>query len=102
MARDIGIQDEARADMLAACAKWIDQWDDFQGSIVTGFVVIVETLVGTDSPVLSFASGNGAATDDQAGGLARWRIDGMCREVSNEMAAIVFNWRRETGDTDGQ
>ena len=98
--REIG--DDARALLIQGCERWVQQWDHVDG-VLTGFVVIVETM-GTDGlPNLVWASGNGMPPENDPSvqsGLARWRIRGMCADVCSVLDAMLTRWYVRADDDD--
>lgn len=83
--------------MLAACGKFMDQWPDFEGSLITGFVVIVEAVTPAqgDDAVVTYACGNGGG-----GGLGKQRVLGMVKYVEHEMLAATLIHRTTPDDAD--
>lgn len=86
------IRDEARDLVLRGAQTWIDSYERTRGGVVTGFVLIVESVDTDGDPSLVWASGNGLPTTDDGGGLSRWRILGMVGDVAAQMQAIVTRW----------
>lgn len=92
-------RNEARESLLAGCEKWIDQWDHTEGSVLTGWVVILETVRPDGTIDASWASGNGDRIGEDGGGLASHRVDALARQVSREIDAIEI--RRYMRHEDG-
>lgn len=96
---DMEAADQARALAHEAAARHIDQWEHTAGSVVTGYILITETVRLDGSPDLTWLTGNGMPTKEQQGGLAAWRVSGMCHRVIAEInAAIERSVRREGGE----
>jgi hypothetical protein len=96
---DMEAADQARELAHQAAGRHIDQWEHTAGSVVTGYVLITETVRPDGTPDLTWLTGNGMPTDDQQGGLAAWRISGMCHRIITEIdAATVRSIRHEGGD----
>lgn len=96
---DMEAADEARTLAHQAAGRHIDQWEHTAGSVVTGYVLIAETVRPDGTIDLTWLTGNGMPTDDQAGGLAAWRVSGMCHRVIAEInAAIDRSVRHEGGE----
>lgn len=82
------IKDEARALLLSGCERWVDQWEHTEGSVLTGWLVIVETVRPGGSVDVTWATGNGMPTAEDLGGLPRHRADSLARQVSREIDAM--------------
>jgi hypothetical protein len=82
------IADEARATLLRGCGLWIDQWDWTAGSVITGWLTVIESVRPDGTVDLTWASGNGDDTEDDSGGLPPHRVDGMARHVSRDIEAM--------------
>ena len=96
---DLTLADEGRALAVQAAAKYIDQWEVTAGSVVTGYVLIAETVRPDGSPDLTWFTGNGMPADNQQGGLAAWRVTGMCQRVIGEInAGLNRSIRHEGGE----
>lgn len=85
------LKDEARAMMVEACGKWIDQWDHTAGSIVTGFLVAVETVRPDGTQDVTWATGSGTDTEGNKGGLPSHRAYALARHVERELDAYMSN-----------
>ncbi len=76
----------ARQKMVEACAAWIDQWDWTAGSIVTGYVVIMETTRPDGEVDCTWATGSGADVSDlDDAPLVSWRVEGLARKVIRDI-----------------
>lgn len=89
-------RNRARGMAVEAAQAWIDQYDDHQGSIVTGYVLIVECvrlgrphaitwMTGNGSPPRGALSDrelhDGSSGDIEQGPLPAWRVRGMCGDI---------------------
>jgi hypothetical protein len=84
--RDVEQADKARKLMVEACAEWIDQWDWTAGSIVTGFVVVMETARPDGTLDCTWATGTGGdVKEGDAAGLPPWRVEGMAHRVIRDI-----------------
>lgn len=72
---------EARIKLADTVADWTAQWgDDYEGGVVTGYVLVVEVTRPGESPYATWISGSGLpphSTDDAA--LAVHRAVGLVR-----------------------
>lgn len=87
------LADEARALIIEAAQKSADTFEWAAGGIVTGYVLVVETTRPGEEPNLTWVSGNGMPTEAGSGGLPRWRMTGMLRDVITQIDASVWRWR---------
>jgi hypothetical protein len=94
---DLDLADEGRTLAAQAAAKYIDQWEWTAGSVVTGYVLISETVRPDGTVDLTWFTGNGMPTEEQQGGLASWRIAGMCQRVIAEINAGINRSLRHEG-----
>lgn len=71
-------QNDARQLAIEATTTWIDSFEGYEGSVVTGFVLIMETQKIGDPSVVTWMSGNGVVpADGDAEGLATHRVIGL-------------------------
>ena len=85
-------EQSGRARRLAAEAAqtWIDQFEGFEGSIVTGYVLIAETTQPGSVPIVQWMTGDGAApSDGTQDGIAPHRAMGLIEYVRNEIHRTV-------------
>lgn len=85
------IKAEARALALAACERWIDQWEHTERSVVTGWLLVAETVRPNGAIDVTWTTGNGNAIGDNTAldnGLPLHRIDSLARQVSREIDAM--------------
>lgn len=92
------IQGEARDLMLQGAQMWIDSYERTEGGVLTGFLLIIESMDTDGEPELLWASGNGLPTSNGGGGLPRWRLLGMVQDIANQMVAIVNRWYMKEGE----
>jgi hypothetical protein len=86
----------ARGQVVEAAQAWIDQYEGFEGSVVTGYVLIVESIRLGQPHVHTWATGDGSMPEGEAGDgelahggtpdmdrgpLPAWRVRGLCAEV---------------------
>jgi hypothetical protein len=81
-------RDRARSLLLEGCGAWIDQWDHTSGSVITGWLVAVESVRLDGYVDVEWAAGSGGPTEHDASGLPSHRIDGMARSVSRDIDAM--------------
>lgn len=98
-------QNEARRLAVEATAKWIDSFEGYEGSIVTGYVLIMETQKVGEAPALTWMSGNGVPPDDESDvteGLAAHRVSGFLSHARLiiETREIAAHLRRIQADDD--
>ena len=82
-------RNEARSKAIEAAQELWDSYaaadDDFSATVVTGVVLIAEGVLPSGFPSIAWLAGNGQPPgSDGVTGLARHRIDGMCRHVIRE------------------
>lgn len=94
-------ENEGRTLAHQAAARYIDQWEHTEGSIVTGYVLIAETVRPDGTVDLIWFGGNGMPTENLQGGLAAWRINGMCHRVIMEVDAVHQRHVRGEGGEEG-
>ena len=71
-------QNEARRLCVEATKTWIDSFEGYEGSLVTGYVLIMETQKIGDPAIVTWMSGNGVDPDENSGeGLATHRAIGL-------------------------
>lgn len=81
-----GRRREARKLMIEACEEFIDQWDVTTGSIVTGFVVVIESVRPDGSQDCLWSTGTGAEpVPGREEGLMPWRVEGLVRKVLHDI-----------------
>ena len=90
---DHELADDARALIIKAAQMSSDTFEWSAGGIVTGFVLIVETTKPGEDPNLTWVSGNGMPTEEGGGGLPRWRMTGMMKDVITQVEAAIWRWR---------
>jgi hypothetical protein len=90
---DWELSDEARAQILDAAQKQVDSLPHAAGGVITGFVLIVESVRPGEDADLVWTSGNGMPTSEGAGGIARWRLLGMLEDVKIQAQAAIWRWR---------
>lgn len=82
---------DARIKLADVLADWTAQWgEDYEGAIVTGYVVCVEYTRPGENPYLSWISGNGLpphSTDDSA--LAAHRALGLVATVLRKIERLL-------------
>lgn len=84
-------QNQARRLAVEAGQKWIDSFEGHEGSIIVGYVLIVETQKVGAVPVVTWMSGNGVPPEDDADateGLATHRVVGLL-----EQSRVILNAR---------
>lgn len=87
------LQDEARELVIQAAQKSVDTHPHSAGGVVTGYVLVVESVGADGQPNLTWVAGNGLPTGDGAGGLGRWRVIGMLQDVVTQAQASVWRWK---------
>lgn len=93
-------RNKARSLAIAAAETWIDQWEGYEGMVVTGFVLIVESQEVGGVTHMSWMTGNGeqpngvapaenithgGAAGKELGPLPAWRVRGLCGQVVSEL-----------------
>lgn len=82
---------QARETILEGCAQWLDQWERTSGSVITGWVLIVESIrpdahAGQHGVV--YACGGGDPAENEAG-LSAHRLLGIVERVRIEIQARI-------------
>lgn len=90
---DYKLSDEGRALVLEAAQLAVDGLDHSAGGVVTGYILVVESVGQDGNANLTWVSGNGMPTEDGEGGLARWRLIGMLEDVVTQAQAAIWRWR---------
>lgn len=81
-------RDRAREHVIEAARNWLSQWEDSNSeSVVTGYVLVVESMHPDGHPRLTWMTGNGMPPTKENGGLPPWRVRGMCGEVISDINA---------------
>lgn len=75
-------QNEARRLAVEAARNYIESFEGYEGSVVTGYVLIMETQKLGDVPTVTWMTGNGIAPEGEAyEGLATHRVVGLVENV---------------------
>jgi len=78
--------DRARGLAAEAAATWIQQYEGWDGALVTGYILILEAVPPNGVPALQWMTGNGAVpTEDNREPLTEWRARGMLGSVISEL-----------------
>jgi hypothetical protein len=78
-------RDTARSLAARALEHWVDQWDGYEGCIVTGYVLIGEVTRPGGNSYHLWLTGNGMPTDGESGPLPSWRVRGLVHELLSEL-----------------
>jgi hypothetical protein len=90
---DFRLQDEARELLIEAAQKAVDTHLRSAGGVITGYVLVVESVGAGGQPSLTWVSGNGMPTGQGEGGLGRWRAIGMLMDVVTQAQASIWRWK---------
>jgi hypothetical protein len=81
-------QNEARALAAQAGETWMRSFEGYEDSIVTGYVLILETTQIGQHPYVTWLSGNGVVPEgDHLEGLATHRVLGLVETCRDDMHA---------------
>lgn len=90
---DFDVQDEGRGLILQAAQKSVDATEHSAGGVVTGYILVVESMGGDGEANITWISGNGMPTAKGQGGLPRWRMAGMLMDVATQVQAAIWRYR---------
>lgn len=82
--------------MLDGIGKWIDQWDWTAGSVVTGWVVVAETVRPDGTTDVTWTGGDGSATANDSGGIPIHRADALVRYAGRSIDTALVDRLRGT------
>lgn len=83
---DPDLRMSARTKAAESAADWVHQWEICEGSIVTGYVLIVESVRPDGTQDCSWMTGSGGPPDEHnRERLSRWRVEGLAREVIRDI-----------------
>lgn len=75
-------QNDARRLAAEAARNYIESFEGYEGSVVIGYVLIMETQKIGDAPIVTWMTGNGVEPDGDAyEGLATHRVAGLVESV---------------------
>lgn len=97
----VAYRDKARRLAIEAAQAFTDQYDSWEGSVVTGFVLVFEVTRPGQRPLFLWCSGDGVMPDDsERGGLSSHRARGLAAEFLAELDGreVEFQKRRMRGD----
>ena len=77
---------KARQLIVEAAGEHIDQYEGWEGSILTAYVTILELASPDGHRCCIWLTGNGVQPDDDRDeGLDSWRVEGMVRHVLRDL-----------------
>ena len=93
-------RNRARSLAVEAAETWVDQFEGYEGQVVTGYVLAIETTRIGHPPMFSWMTGNGTKPQGESsaenlmhggsaavelGPLPAWQVRGLCAEVISQL-----------------
>lgn len=96
-------RDRARRLAIEAAQEFTDQYEGWEGSVVTGFLLLYEVTRPGHPPLFLWATGDGTMPeDDIRGGLPTHRSRGLAAEFLEVLNGREAEVQRRNMEADGE